>query len=163
MAKEILDAAVVQQFKQYLTKKNLVYDQLSQVDLKKESTSFLQDKYPGAKQPPNKMVELMTAPSAEKSLASGAVLNPEDEKTCNSNTSKKRKKRATTITCDTGWFKNLWDECYKFFPEPLKRAAASTKCMESAATLPRLILGTRFIVLYDNLKTGQFQEYCVPY
>ena len=42
MAREVLDAAVVQQFKQYLKDKNKIFENLTPNELEAESKKFLQ-------------------------------------------------------------------------------------------------------------------------
>ncbi len=66
----------------YLKSKNQKYEDLSESQLKEEAKNFLKDKYPGSKQPPNQMVQLMSSPSADKSLAASAIVNPEDNQPC---------------------------------------------------------------------------------
>ena len=49
MSREILDSAIMQQFKKYLKTKNKVLEVLQQAELKEESEKFLEQYYPGAK------------------------------------------------------------------------------------------------------------------
>ena len=51
-AKEIVDAAFVKQFTDYLLEKNLIYDELTPSQRQQHGASFLADRYPGAKLPP---------------------------------------------------------------------------------------------------------------
>ena len=77
-AKDIVDSAFRHQFEKYLLNKNLVYDKLSDSEIREQGSLFLQDKYPGAKKPPDQLVGMMASPTAdaEKTLAADAVLNP---------------------------------------------------------------------------------------
>ena len=93
--KAIVDAALVQQFKTYLKAKNKNFDDLDNTEKEEESQKFLNEKYPGSKQPPNQMIDLMTSPSAEKSLQAQSIVNPEDIKTCSNSKKKRRKKRSS--------------------------------------------------------------------
>ena len=97
MAKDIIDSALMRQFKEYLKENNKKYSELDADQKKQESKNFLNTKYPGFKKPPNKLVELMSSPSAnpEKTLESSAIVYPEDEKSCEQPSSSKRKKRST--------------------------------------------------------------------
>ena len=52
MAREILNAAVVQQFKRYLKKKGKDFDKLTKEEVKSEGINFLKDMYTGAEKPP---------------------------------------------------------------------------------------------------------------
>ena len=56
MARETVDAAIVDQFKTYLRDKNKDFDELTEDEMKTESLNFLKDTYPGAKEPPNQIV-----------------------------------------------------------------------------------------------------------
>ena len=82
MARETVDAALVEQFKTFLRSKDMDFDNLTSDELKAESLNFLIEKYPGAKEPPNQLVELMTSPSAAISLANMEMVNPEEKKPC---------------------------------------------------------------------------------
>ena len=99
MAKEIIDSALMRQFQEYLKENNKILSELTPEETKIESQNFLSSKYPGFKKPPNKLVELMSSPGAnpETTLSSGAIVYPEDEKSCEAPS--KRRKRS--ITCPT--------------------------------------------------------------
>ena len=84
MVNEVIDAALMLQFKEYLAAKNKDVSKLDADQLKAESQAFLQDMYPGSKQPPKKIIELMASPSVEKSLENRAVIYPKDDKKCSS-------------------------------------------------------------------------------
>ena len=68
MSRDILDAAVMQQFKKYLSKKHLDPENLTNDETIKEHKNFINDYYPGAKRSPNKIVESMTSPNPSKAL-----------------------------------------------------------------------------------------------
>ena len=55
---------------------------------------FLEEVYPGMKQMPNKLVNLMSSPEPEVALTTAAILNPEED--CNDDQSQQgsRKKRS---------------------------------------------------------------------
>ena len=63
MSKEILDAAVLKQFKDYLETKGKIFEALSMDELDHEQESYIDQKFPGSKGLPNKMVEMMSSPS----------------------------------------------------------------------------------------------------
>ena len=68
MSRDILDAAVMQQFKEYLSKKFLVLENLTKDETIKEHKNFINDYYPGAEGSPNEIVESMTSPNPSKAL-----------------------------------------------------------------------------------------------
>ena len=95
MAKDIVDSALMRQFQKYLAEKNKKISEMTPEEIKLESKEFLNDRYPGFKKPPNKLVEVMSSPKAdpETALESAAIVYPEEEKSCDQlDTS--RKKRA---------------------------------------------------------------------
>ena len=79
MSKEIVDAAVLKQFKDYLISKGLIYEELSNDDLNNEMEGYIKKKFPGSKGSPNKMVEVMSSPSPGQSIQTQALVNPEEE------------------------------------------------------------------------------------
>ena len=163
MSREILDAAVVQQFKKYLTKQNKVFEQLTKNELKEESQNFLQQYYPGAKSPPNKMIELMSSPEPSKSLDNSVLVNPEEEKTC----SVSRRKRSTLaefqhIVCpDSTWHRNLYGDCIKYVPEDKDFGQADTKCKQLDSNSQVLILreGVRRIRMWKDIADSKFSGF----
>ena len=66
MSRDILDAAVMQQFKEYLSKKLLILEMLTKNETIEEHENFINEYYPGAKGSPNEIVELMTSPNPSK-------------------------------------------------------------------------------------------------
>ena len=68
MSRDILDAAVMQQFKEYLSKKFLILENLTKDETIKEHKNFINDYYPGAEGSPNEIVESMTSPNPSKAL-----------------------------------------------------------------------------------------------
>ena len=163
MSREILDAAVVQQFKKYLAKQDKVFEQLTKNELKEESENFLQQYYPGAKSPPNKMVELMSSPAPSKSLDNSVLVNPEEEKTC----SVSRRKRSTLaeyqhIVCpDQTWHRNLYGDCIKYVPEDLNFAQADARCKQLDTNSQILILreGVRRIRMWKDISDIKFSSF----
>ena len=139
MSREILDSAIVQQFKKYLKTKNKVLEELQMADLKEEVGNYLEDFYPGAKSPPHKMAELMSSRDPDKSLKSLALVNPEEDKTCNQNYRRKR----SVLTCpDSDWFQNILGDCIKFYDVLSLRPEAVATCNSislngNSARLPR--------------------------
>ena len=83
-AREIVDSAFVKQFTEYLLEKGLIFSELTVSQQQLHGASFLADKYPGAKVPPNQLVGMMASPTAdaEKTLAADAVLNPAPAGSC---------------------------------------------------------------------------------
>ena len=76
MSKEILDAAVLKQFKDYLLDKELIYEELPKNKLNSEMEGYIKDKFPGSKGSPSKMVEVMSSPSPSQSIQTQAIVNP---------------------------------------------------------------------------------------
>ena len=83
MSRDIVDAAVMQKFKEYLAKKGFVktssevrvrrdtkrHEQPKKLTMNEtieEFENFINEYYPGAKAPPNEIVELMTSPYPSK-------------------------------------------------------------------------------------------------
>ena len=154
----IVDAALVQQFKAYLAAKDLIYEELDEASQEDESQKFLSEKYPGSKQPPNQMIELMTSPSAQKALQAQSIVNPEETKTCQI-TAKKRRKRATSCPDGTWHMTNFG--CFKFFNTQLNRVNAYNKCqaLNSQAILPILKTDHEFQTFFEDLKGGIFSDF----
>ena len=78
MVREVIDAAIVQQFKRYLKKKGMDFDKLTAEELKAESIKFLQEKYPGAKKPPHNLVEFMASPKLSRTVKSTELTFPNE-------------------------------------------------------------------------------------
>ena len=156
MAREIVDAAVVQQFKTFLKEKDKDFNQLSAKEMKTESQNFIKAKYPGAKQPPNQMVELMTSPSAAKSLKNTALVNPEEKKNC-TGTTNKRKKRS--VACpDSTWYKNSLGDCLLYVQAAAIRDDAIQDCSSRSSQLLELV-GTRAPVMYNDIANNKFSGF----
>ena len=79
MSKEILDAAVLKQFRDYLETKGKHFEDLTLEELDNEHKSYIEKEFPGSKGSPNEAVEAMTSPSPSKSVATKALVNPEEE------------------------------------------------------------------------------------
>ena len=158
MSREILDSAIVQQFKKYLKTKNKVLEELQMADLKEEVGNYLEDFYPGAKSPPHKMAELMSSRDPDKSLKSLALVNPEEDKTCNQNYRRKR----SVLTCpDSDWFQNILGDCIKFYDVLSLRPEAVTTCNSNSlngnsARLLRFIDANRATVIWNDMADGRF-------
>ena len=158
MSREILDSAIVQQFKKYLKIKNKVLEELQMADLKEEVGNYLEDFYPGVKSPPHKMAELMSSRDPDKSLKSLALVNPEEYKTCNQNYRRKR----SVLTCpDSNWFQNTLGDCIKFYDVLSLRPEAVTTCNSislngNSARLLRFIDTNRATVIWNDMADGRF-------
>ena len=82
MSQDILDAAELQQFKNYLLNKSKIHEKLTKQEADKEHEKFISEYFPGAKGSPTKIVELMASASPSKALQTQALVNPaEEEKT----------------------------------------------------------------------------------
>ena len=79
MSQDILDAAVLQQFKNYLLNKSKIYEELTAQEKDEEHEKYIGEYFPGSKGSPNKMVEMMTSRYPDKSIQSEALVNPEEE------------------------------------------------------------------------------------
>ena len=121
MSREVIDSALVQQFKDYLKEKDKNYDDLNTSELENESKNFLNDVYPNIKAPPNKIIEMMTSPNPTKSMENLAITIPEEEKTCpqtlsSSSTSSSSSSSATSSSSsncpDNSWYKNDSEDQY---------------------------------------------------
>ena len=80
----MVDAALYQQFGIYLAGKNNVLREMTENDLKQEVKSFLIDKYPGAKRPPHKLIQMLASPviDPDAKFESLAIFNNEDKNSC---------------------------------------------------------------------------------
>ena len=94
-----LDSAVFHKFEEYLKSRESKKDHNIQKrettdDIQKQMAEFLQEAYPGMKQMPNKLVNLMSSPEPEVALTTAAILNPEED--CDDDQSQQgsRKKRS---------------------------------------------------------------------
>ena len=69
-------------------------DEVESEKIQRQMAEFLQDVYPGIKQMPNKLINLMSSPEPEVALSTAAILNPEED--CNDDQSQQgsRKKRS---------------------------------------------------------------------
>ena len=137
--------------------KDLNYDDLDKASKEDESQKFLNEKYPGSKQPPNQMIELMTSPSAQKALQAQSIANPEETKNCQ--IAKRRKKRATS--CPDSTWRMTGFGCFKFFDTPQSRSNAYNKCqsLNSQAILPILKSDSEFQSFFEDLKSGIFPDF----
>ena len=88
-ANDIVDAAIFKQFIDYLTENNIVYDDLSEEEVRNQTYNFLNDRYPGAKQLPNQLVRMLGSPDVkpDSKIESTAIYNPEDLEDCESSAS----------------------------------------------------------------------------
>lgn len=150
MAKEIIDSALANQFMKYLDNKGKKLSQLSQDEIKQESQNFLQDKYPGFQNTPNKLIELMASPSADKALENSAIVNPEDEKTCQTSS---RKKRSISINCPDNWYRNLFGECLIYVLDGRPFTEAQNYCANQHPDAHLFIFSeeNRFATFYNDL------------
>ena len=103
--KEIGNAVLFKQFKDYVLKKrannsgrqkrsnpmrqdmesghdNLLLPEMSYDEMMAEAEEFLRDIYPGAKEKPTKMVQVMTALDPKKSMETETLLSQSEEKEC---------------------------------------------------------------------------------
>ena len=82
--REIVDAALVKQFREYIEALGKVYSELTEDEISKYGKSFLHEKYPGAKFPPNQLVRMMSSPTAdaEKTMKAEAILTPQPPNNC---------------------------------------------------------------------------------
>ena len=103
-AREIVDSAFVKQFTEYLLEKDLIISELTESQRQQHGASFLAEKYPGAKVPPNQLVGMMASPTAdaEKTLAADAVLNPAPAGSCQTSST-----TSSTITVTKTIIKNV--------------------------------------------------------
>ena len=74
MVKEILESVLVRQLKLYLTKKDRIYENLTETELAFEGQNFLKAEYPGFDSSPLEMIEAMTSNFPERSMASQALI-----------------------------------------------------------------------------------------
>ena len=79
MSREILDAAVLKQFRDYLETKGKIFEALSMDELDHEQETYIDQKFPGSKELPNKMVEMMSSPSPSQLIQTQSLVNPEEE------------------------------------------------------------------------------------
>lgn len=149
MAKEIIDSALANQFMKYLDDKGKKLNELSQDQVKEESQNFLNDKYPGFQNTPNKLIELMASPSADKALENSAIVNPEDEKTCTATS--RRKKRS--LNCPDNWDVNQFGECLNYILDAKKFTEAQTYCANQHPDAHLFIFSeeNRFATFYNDL------------
>ena len=82
--REIVDAALVKQFREYVESLGKVYSELTDEEIQKYGKSFLNEYYPGAKFPPNQLVRMMSSPTAdaEQTMKSEAILSPQPPNNC---------------------------------------------------------------------------------
>ena len=66
MSRPILIAASKRQFEQFLKDQNVEYSSLNEAEKFNASKQFLNEKYPGLKYAPYKLVELMAVPEIDK-------------------------------------------------------------------------------------------------
>ena len=77
MIRETIEVVLMQQLKKYLISHGKIYEELTPDELSKESQIFLSDVYPGFKNSPTDIVELMSAPSVENAMQSQGLINNE--------------------------------------------------------------------------------------
>ena len=155
MVREVIDAAIVQQFKRYLKKIGKDFDKLTAEELKAESIKFLQEKYPGAKKPPHNLVEFMASPKLSRTVKSTELTFPNELNNCKA-VSKKRKKRS--LNCASGWHQNILGDCVKYIEGEAGYYDAYSKCNALQASLPNYKVDM-VTVLYKDIedrKLGTF-------
>ena len=164
MARETVDAALVEQFKTFLKNKDMNFDNLTTDELKTESLNFLIEKYPGAKEPPNQLVELMTSPSAAASLANMEMVNPEEKKQCsddgksgNDKGDKKVENEETSGCPNSNWFKNIFGDCIYFYGLPRTKQAAVEWCTSQNSQLLEMP-EERASVMYQDMQNGTWNK-----
>ena len=170
--REIVDAAIFKQFNEYLISKNKVFDYLNNKELVEEGHAFLDEVYPGAKMPPNKLVAMMSSPVAdsEKSMLADAILNPEPENDCNdgfedehqNRTKRSNDQKSQDTKCPEGWWDNQYGSCIHYHDVKMTFDDAKNFCENHAIGGAKLLEiksnGTDsikdYITLYDELKKG---------
>ena len=160
MSREVIDSALVQQFKDYLKEKEKNYEDLNTSELENESKNFLNDVYPNIKAPPNKIIEMMTSPNPTKSMENLAITIPEEEKTCpqtlsSSSTSSSSSSSATSSSSsncpDNSWYKNADGKCIKYFRTATQMKKAKSECSKYSAQLLEIKSLAEASQLYDDM------------
>ena len=83
-SKEVVDAALFRQFDGYLKSNDKTFSELQYKEIVQWGHSFLEDKYPGARFPPNPLVNMMSSPyaDAEINFKANAIFNPQPPTNC---------------------------------------------------------------------------------
>ena len=170
--REIVDAAIFKQFNEYLISKNKVFTNLKKKELTEAGHAFLNEVYPGAKMPPNKLVAMMASPAADsdKSMKTDAMLNPEPENDCDDGfedehhdrTKRSNDQTSSNTECPEGWWDNKYGSCIYYHDVKMTFNDAKVFCKNHAIGGAKLLEiksnGTDsikdYITLYDEIKKG---------
>ena len=112
---DVLRSVLFKQFNEYLAKKNLQLDKLTVFEVQQESTRFLNETYPGAKQSPDKYVTLFRTQPLESNIKTQANLNPEDNlDQCNVtlDTEHLQKRETNSDICPPRTLPNGYGKCF---------------------------------------------------
>ena len=163
-ANEVVDAALFQQFTDYLNTKGKEFDSLSDSQKVEEGQNFLLDMYPGAKAPPNQLVSMMASPGIdpERGIEALTIFNPEDKKNCAANTeeitstatNEARKKRnaagSATKNCPSGYKKMGKELCLHNSELQMNFTAAKEYCSSHSENSVLLQLKNGYEGLIDG-------------
>ena len=165
-ANDIVDAAIFKQFIDYLTENNIVYDDLSEEEVRNQTYNFLNDRYPGAKQLPNQLVRMLGSPDVkpDSKIESTAIYNPEDVENCENPdsiqgmlNSKSQEEGGKNIDeqCPYGFQKISSDSCWHIPSEEMTYDEGVAYCKDKGngtAEMLRIISSDEISELYDLRK-----------
>ena len=163
-ANEVVDAALFQQFSNYLNTKGKEFDSLSDSQKVQEGQNFLLDMYPGAKAPPNQLVSMMASPGIdpERGIEALTIFNPEDKKNCaadteettSTTTKKARKKRnaadSSTKNCPSEYKKMGKELCVHNSKLQMNFTAAKEYCSSHSDNSVLLQLKDGYDGIFDD-------------
>ena len=173
-ANDIVDAAIFKQFIDYLTENNIVYDDLSEEEVRNQTYNFLNDRYPGAKQLPNQLVRMLGSPDVkpDSKIESTAIYNPEDVENCEDPASsqsmlnsKGQEEGGKNIDeqCPSEFRKVSSDSCWHIPSEEMTYDEGSAYCKDKGngtAEMLRITSSDEIAELYDLRKfTGNDKFY----
>ena len=169
-ANEVVDAALFQQFNDYLIEKGKRFEALSISEQIQEGQTFLMDMYPGAKAPPNQLVSMMASPGidADRGLEAITIFNPEDKKTCSVNVDgdlnplpnqksviKRNAEEVAETECPSG-FKNKGNgACWHYGDHKMTYKAAGSYCTKKSTNSVLLQLENDFEDIFDQPTEGK--------
>ena len=138
----VLRSVLYKQFNEYLMKKNLRLDELSDSEAHQQSLKFVNEAYPGAKQSPANYVTLFRSQDVKSNIRTQANVNPEDKvEQCDTHLEKVRKRRdiGSDVSCPTGTISNEHGKCFHIGGDKSTYSESLNYCENIASDRPSTV------------------------
>ena len=174
-ANEIVDAALFQQFNDYLVSKISMDNSFESLSVEKQIQSFLEELYPGAEAPPNQLVSMMASPGIDPNSGIEAltIFNPEDKKTCSVNVDeapastpeakhveKRNTENSTMKPCPSGYEEKGNGFCVHQSDIQMDYAEAKAYCNSHSENSMLHQMKSGYEAIFDEGLQGKLNIYC---